>query len=106
MENLKFLEISIATGFFLYSFGIERQFRLNAWWVAISFLVVTFGLALGVLMNFGFSYELMVKILNLELWGRRYTLVHVTVLLGYGILISSLIGIVYSLCLKVKKLYE
>jgi uncharacterized membrane protein AbrB (regulator of aidB expression) len=103
MENLKFLEIAIATGFFLHCFGLERQFRLNAWWVAIGFLVVVFGLALGVLINFEFSYELIVKMLNLEPRGIRYTLVHVTVLLGYGILISSLIGIVYSFFLKVKR---
>ena len=100
---MKFIEIATATGFFLHSFGLERQFKLNAWWVLIGFVVVVFGLVLGMLINFGFSYELIVKMLNLELWGRRYTLVHVTVLLGYGIVISSLIGMVYSLCLKVKR---
>ena len=103
MESLKFIEIACVTGLFLHSFGLERQFRLNAWWVAIGSVVVIFGIALGLLINFEFNNELIVKILTLELSTRKYTWVQVTVLLGYGIMLSSLMGIIYSLCLKVKR---
>jgi hypothetical protein len=103
MESLKFFEVAVETGFFLHSFGLERHFNLNAWWVTIGLVVVIFGIALGLLINFELSSEFIVKNLNLELLTRKYTLVHFAVTLGYGIVLSYLMGIVYSLCLKVKR---